>query len=236
MARVFSRQPGADQLKDFFQQFSVITYKSGEVIYRPDDEVHFVYYLEEGYVSQQVVSENGEDFIINIYRPGSYLPISLILQGITNDCTYETLTKVRARKAPVIEVLHFMKKNPAVMQELLVRLASGLNAMASKAEALVFGTASRKIAATLYFTAKRFGKPTEASLPATADKPHGEVVIIDFPLTHKRIAAMTGITRETASIEMAKLKKRGVLSYKGKQVKIFDMNTLYDICFCQLPK
>jgi len=46
---------------------------------------------------------------------------------------------------------------------------------------------------------------------------------------------MTGITRETASIEMAKLKNRGVLSYKGKQVKIFDLQVLYDTCFCQLP-
>jgi CRP-like cAMP-binding protein len=201
-----------------------VTYKSGQTIYRPDDEVRFVYYLEEGYVSQQVVSENGEDFIINVYRPGSYLPISLILQGIVNDCTYETLTKLKARRAPVKEVLRFMEKNPPVMQELLVRLASGLNAMASKAEALVFGTASRKVAATLYFTAQRFGRQTTKG------------TIIDFPLTHKRIAAMTGITRETASIEMAKLKKQRVLTYRGKQVTIFEMSRLYDVCFCQLPQ
>jgi CRP/FNR family transcriptional regulator len=223
MAKMFSRKPGADELKDFFQQYPLVSFKTKEVIYRPDSEVHFVYYLEEGYVSQQVVSENGEDFIINVYRPGSYLPISVVLQGVVNDCTYETLTKVKARKAPVKEVLLFMKKNPVVMQELLVRLASGLNAMASKAEALVFGTASRKVAATLYFTAKRFGKKTDRG------------IVIDFPLTHKRIAAMTGITRETASIEMLKLKKDGVLIYKGKQVTIFDMSVLYDTCFCQLP-
>ncbi len=224
MSSPFTRESGAAQLREFFAKYPLANFKTGEVIYRPDDEVYFVYYLEEGYVSQQVVSENGEDFIINVYRPGSYLPISLILQGITNDCTYETLTKVKARKAPVKEVLHFMEKNPDVLKELLVRLASGLNAMASKAEALVFGTASRKIAATLYFNAQRFGKKTDQG------------IVIDFPLTHKRIAAMTGITRETASIEMAKLKKQGVLTYKGKQVTIFDMGVLYDTCFCQLPK
>jgi CRP-like cAMP-binding protein len=117
-----------------------------------------------------------------------------------------------------------MEKNPAVMQELLIRLASGLNSMASKTEALVFGTASRKIAATLYFTAQRFGKK------------NGTATVIDFPLTHKRIAAMTGITRETASIEMAKLKKQGVLTYQGKQVTIFDMQVLYDTCFCQIQR
>jgi CRP-like cAMP-binding protein len=222
MPSSLSREPGSLQLKTFFSQYPLLSFKSGEVIIRPDDEVHFVYYIESGYVSQQVVSESGEDFILNIYRPGSYFPISLILHGVKNDCSYETLTKLTVRKAPVREVLEFMQKNPAVMQELLVRLASGLNAMASKTEALVFGTASRKIAATLYFTAQRFGKP------------NGHSTVIDFPLTHKRIAAMTGITRETASIEMMKLKKEGILTYKGKQVKIFDMNTLYDTCFCQV--
>lgn len=224
MATLFSREPGSAQLKAFFANYPLLNFKSGEVIIRPDDEVHFVYYVENGYVSQQVVSENGEDFILNIYRPGSYFPISLILHGIKNECSYEALTKLTVRKAPVQEVLQFMQKNPAVLQELLVRLASGLNAMANKTEALVFGTASRKVAATLYFTAQRFGKP------------NGKSTVIDFPLTHKRIAAMTGITRETASIEMMKLKKEGILTYKGKQVKIFDLQTLYDNCFCQVPE
>ena len=223
MPSLFSREPGSQQLKTFFSQFSLLTFKTGEVIIRPDDEVRFVYFIETGYVSQQVVSENGEDFILNIYRPGSYFPMSLILHGIKNECSYEALTKLAVRKAPVREVLQFMEKNPAVMQELLVRLASGLNSMASKTEALVFGTASRKIAATLYFTAQRFGKL------------NGKSTVIDFPLTHKRIAAMTGITRETASIEMMKLKKEGILAYKGKEVTIFDMETLYDTCFCQVP-
>src|SRR3989339_270337 len=131
MAKLFSREPGANQLKNFFEKYPSQTFKSGEVIYRPDDEINFIYYLKEGYASQQVVSENGEDFILNIYRPGSYLPISLILQGIINDCSYETLTKVVAQKAPAKEVLLFLKQNPTVMQELLIRLASGLNAMAS---------------------------------------------------------------------------------------------------------
>lgn len=228
MIASLSREPGSQQLREFFSAHPLLTFKAGDVIIRPDDEIHFVYFVESGYVSQQVVSENGEDFILNIYRPGSYFPISLILHGVKNDCSYEALTKIAVRKAPVREVLQFMGKNPAVMQELLVRLASGLNSMASKTEALVFGTASRKVAATLYFTAQRFGKPDAAG------KPNGQATIIDFPLTHKRIAAMTGITRETASIEMAKLKKQGVLSYKGKQVKIFDMATLYDTCFCQV--
>lgn len=224
MTSLFPREPGAVQLKTFFSRFPEKNFKTSEVIIRPDDEVYFVYYIESGYVSQQVVSENGEDFIVNIYRPGSYFPMSLVLQGIANDCSYEALTKLTVRKAPVQEIFHFMQKNPAVMQELLVRLASGLNSMASKTEALVFGTASRKIAATLYFTAQRFGKQV------------GKTTIIDFPLTHKRIAAMTGITRETASIEMMKLKKAGILSYKGKTVTIFNMATLSNNCFCQVPE
>lgn len=224
MASLFPREPGATQLKAFFQQYPLLKFKANQTVIRLEDEVHSVYYIEKGYVSQQVFSENGEDFIVNIYRPGSYFPMSLMLQGIPNDCSYEALTELQVRKAPIKEVAQFLQKTPAALQELVVRLASGLNAMASKTEALVFGNAGRKVAATLYFTAQRFGKTTNAG------------TVIDFPLTHKRIAAMTGVTRETSSIEMMRLKKMGILTYRGKSVTIFNMQALKDNCFCQVPE
>lgn len=224
MSGVFSRKPGEELLKKFFAPFKPVTYKVGEIILQPEEALHFVYYVSSGYVSQQIVSENGEDFIVNIYRPGSYFPISLILHGIKNEYFYESLTKTTIYKAPVSEVLEFLKKNPEAMQELLVRLSAGINTLASKTEALVFGTASRKIMATLFFTAQRFGKKK------------GEHIVIDFPLTHKRLGAMTGVTRETASIEMMKLKKEGILSYTGKQVTILDMKKLHKSSFCEESK
>ncbi|MBT4124167.1 MAG: Crp/Fnr family transcriptional regulator [Candidatus Pacebacteria bacterium] len=220
MSAVFTRKPGEDLLKNFFKSYKPVSYKTGDIILHPKDNIYSAHFVASGYISQQIISENGEDFIVNIHRPGSYFPIALVLHGARNDYYYESLTDTVIYKAPIKDILTFLKNNPAAMEELLIRLSSGLNTLASKTEALIFGTASRKIAATLYFTAQRFGKKKSKEL------------IIDFPLTHKRIAAMTGVTRETASIEMMKLKKDNILSYQGKQVTVLDMVKLHRRCIC----
>jgi CRP-like cAMP-binding protein len=220
MSDILSRKTGQSLLKKFFDNYRSTGHKTGETIIQPGEKIEYIYFLESGYVSQQVISENGEDFILNIFRSGSYFPISLALQGIENEYFYESLTPITVKKAPIKNVLQFLKNNPAAMEELLLRLSSGLNMLANKTEALIFGDAGRKVAATLYFTAQRFGKANKLK------------TIIDFPLTHKRIAAMTGITRETASIEMSKLKKQGIVTYKGKQVTILNMKNLHNSCFC----
>ncbi|MFZ5438059.1 MAG: Crp/Fnr family transcriptional regulator [Patescibacteria group bacterium] len=222
MADILTRKAGENLLKSFFENYRTFTYKTGETIIQPGDKLTTIYYLESGYVSQQVISENGEDFILNIFKPGSYFPISLVLQGSENEYFYESLTEVRIKKAPIKEVLLFLKNNPQAMEELLLRLSAGLNMLANRTEALVFGDAGRKVAATLYFTAQRFGK--------TKNKK----TIINFPLTHKRIATMTGITRETVSIEMSKLKKSQIIDYQGKQVSVLDMKKLHHSCLCNL--
>lgn len=220
MTEILSRKKGEELLKKFFDQYRSFEYKVNETVIQPGDELTTIFFLETGYVSQQVISENGEDFILNIFKPGSYFPISLALQGDKNEYFYEALTNIKVKKAPIKEVLFFLKNNPEAMEELLLRLSAGLNMLANKTEALVFGGAGRKVAATLYFTAQRFGKIKD------------NLTIIDFPLTHKRIAAMTGVTRETVSIEMSKLKKEAIISYKGKQVSILDLKKLHRFCLC----
>lgn len=222
MADILTRKAGENLLKKFFEDYRTFVYKPGETIIQPGEKLTTIHYLEIGYVSQQIISENGEDFILNIFKPGSYFPISLVIQGLENEYFYESLTEVKVKKAPIKEVLLFLKNNPAAMEELLLRLSAGLNMLATRTEALVFGDAGRKVAATLYFTAQRFGKNKDNKL------------IISFPLTHKRIATMTGITRETVSIEMSKLKKKKIIDYKGKQVSILDIKQLHHFCLCDL--
>jgi CRP-like cAMP-binding protein len=172
MSNILTRKAGEDLLKKFFDKYRSYKYKAGETIIQPGEKIKSIYFLETGYVSQQVISESGEDFILNIFKPKSYFPISLVLQGINNEYFYESLSEISVKKAPIKDVLIFLKENQPAMEELLLRLSAGLNMLANKTEALMFGNANRKVAATLYFTAQRFGKEKDKK------------TIIDFPLTH----------------------------------------------------
>ena len=64
--------------------------------------------------------------------------------------------------------------------------------------------------------AERFGKKV------------GRDVVIQVPLTHKDIANLVGMTRETVSIEMKKLAHRSLIGYKGKTVTVHDLVKLKD--------
>jgi len=68
--------------------------------------------------------------------------------------------------------------------------------------ALEQSRAREKIMFTLYFLAFRYGRQLSAGN-----------FVIDLPLTHSIIASLVGLTRETTSGEMNKLKQQKIVDY-----------------------
>lgn len=198
-------------LENFFSSFSSQNFKKDQIILRPDDSLDNIFYIKSGYVRQYAVSNDGDEFTLNIFRPGSYFAIALSFDQDINNHFFETITDVEVYKAPKKDVLSFIKKNPEILFNLFTRISSGMSALTLRMESLVFGTARARVAATLYLNAKRFGQKNSSD------------ITIDFPLTHLQIANMTGVTRETVSIEMMNLKKEGIITYQGQKVTVFDM-------------
>ena len=59
---------------------------------------------------------------------------------------------------------------------------------------------------------------------------HGDLkngkLVINFPATHRIIASIIGLTRETTSVQMSKLQKMGVISTKRTQFVVNDLEKL----------
>jgi CRP-like cAMP-binding protein len=89
-------------------------------------------------------------------------------------------------------------------------------------EYLVFSNAYTKIATTLISCANKFGEIQK-----------NNSTIIDIPLTHKDIATLVGITRETTSLEMKKLEKQGFISRDGRRLIINNVKKLEEVIFLQ---
>ncbi len=55
------------KVASFFNQNKLFVYKKGNIILRSDEEeIHYIYYLQKGYVKQSIVSEKGDEIILNI--------------------------------------------------------------------------------------------------------------------------------------------------------------------------
>lgn len=104
--------------------------------------------------------------------------------------------------------ISFIKGNPNELYELNVKMMARLLGFLARMEYMVFGNARTKIASILWILTERFGVRTD------------EGYLIEVPLTHGDIANLVGLARETTSLEMEHLKKKGVINYHGKKILV----------------
>lgn len=181
---------------------------------RSEDDPPGVYYLEKGYVRVYSISEEGKEFTLNIFKPQSYFPAMWALGDIPNYYYHDALTSVEVRLAPKEEVIAFVKSNPDELWDLTKRLLSGLNGLLTRMEYLLSSDACHKVASVILMSAKRFGRKERSG------------VLIELPLTHQDVASLAGVTRETASVEIGKLSKKGIVEKKNGFMFVADMRKL----------
>lgn len=203
------------ELKKYFSQFKLLSFKKNEIILRSEDEIRDIYYVKSGYVRMFTVFEDGRELTLNIFKPGSFFPMVLVMADIKNYYYFQTMTSVDLYRAGRELVLDFVKKNPEVFYDLTRRISIGLMALTTNIEHLFYGSADSRIISVLFLLAARFGEKTK----------NGRVVI-NLPLTHQAIASMIGITRETATGTLNKLLKKGLVNYQKRLFVIVNIERL----------
>lgn len=121
---------------------------------------------------------------------------------------------VEIQMAPRDEFVKFIKAHGDVLFDLTSRILIRLGGLIERMNYMVFGNAYNKVASIIAICAERFGI-----------KFNGEVEI-GVPLTHKDIANLLGMARETVSIEIKKLEKMGIIGYHGRHIIVKDIKKL----------
>lgn len=204
----------ADKLGQFFKKFKKLHFKKGQVIIHPGMTPPGVFYLAKGYVKAYSTSEEGKELTIIIFKPEDIFPYSWAISGIENKYYYETMTAIELCRVPKEELIRFIKENPEVLLTLSNRIIVRMMGLVQRMEYLVFGNAYSKVASILVICAERFGSKD------------GKNIVIQVPLTHKDIANLLGVTRETVSVEMKKLERKGLINSRGKHVIVRNLKKL----------
>lgn len=199
-----------DSLGLFFSQFKPLLYKKRETVFRADDTPQGVYFIKKGYVRVYSVSAEGQELTLFILQPNDFFPVRWAVTGEPIRYSYETLTTAELRRAPRNIFTSFLKEHPDLLFEITGRILVRLGSILQRMEYLVYGNAHAKVAAILFILTKSFGK--QSTLP--------------FPLTHRDLAALIGVTRETVSLEMEKLYKKNIVAHKSHFVTISDIEKL----------
>lgn len=184
----------------FFVRFKLINLRKRETFLRPGDVPSGIYYLTRGYVRLYSICEDGQELTLVIYKPGDFFPVVWAFYGGGPSIySFETFTPVEVRKAPRQEFIKFMEDNSEILLEVTRHIITRFQISLRRMEYLTFGSASSQLASVLLIYSKELGL---------------------IPFTHKDLASLVGVTRETVSIEIKRLERKGIIGYQGKNLII----------------
>lgn len=202
------------KLDMFFSGFPPLSCKRREVIFQVGDAPDNIFYVQSGYARVYRISENGEELTLAILKPHDLFPPAWGTDNTAFSYYLEAITPLELARVPREKFVEFVRSNPGMFYELMVFMSMRLAGMMTRIEYLVRGHAYTKVATAVLACAKRFGEL------------RGSDMIITLPLTHRDIATLVGITRETTCLEMKKLEKKGLISQKKHVLVVKDMDKL----------
>ncbi len=205
------------KLDAFFSKFPKQEGKKGTILIQANAQPTGIFYIEEGIIRRYWITEKGEEITLNLYKPHTFLPMSWAMSNVPNKHFYEAMTDVKLRKTPKEAMLQFIHEEPDILFDLLRRVYIGMEGLWSHVESLTTGDSSTKLLGSLIILAKRFGK-----------KEMGADTTIQIKMTESDLANYAGMSRETASRELQKLKQEKLVDFAKGKITIHNLQHLED--------
>lgn len=204
-----------EKLINFFNSYKKIEFPQNELIVHGNDEPTGVYFVVKGYVKMSAILEDGTEIAINIFKPGTFLPMIWAIGNIENTYYFRSLTNVVTYKAPKEKFLEFLKENPDVLFDLTSRILVGLDGILFTTRYMLHANSLKKTAIMMLTLCRRFGTLKE----------NGEIEI-SIQMTHQDLAHFAGTSRETVSLAIEKLKSKGIVYQKDRKFIVKDVKAL----------
>lgn len=203
-------------LEEYFLKHKVLRFKKGEIILKPGDKPRYVGYMKSGFVRMYTINENGQEVTVQFFKPILYMTTIYAYTDLENRYYFEAITPVEINVAPLDETLEFFKNNEKVVLGLMKNVMVAFLDVIDHFSFMLAGNAYNKVAKMVSDLAER---------SAYEGSNYSQ---IDFGITHKLIASLTGLTRETVTLQMIRLEREGIILNKSKKVFVLDKERLED--------
>jgi CRP/FNR family transcriptional regulator len=188
-----------EKIKKQFSTYPKRTYPKGQIILFADENPTHIYYVVSGKVRVFAISYRGDEVIANIFSSGAFFPMSWAINNTPNTYFYKTEVDTTVHVIPPEDARKFLRDNPDVLMDLLGRVYRGVDGLLGRVVHLMSGSAHSRLMYELLIEAKRFGEIQKNGT-------------IKLGVNEQDLAARAGMSRETVSREMKKLKSKKLLS------------------------
>ena len=187
-------------------------YRKGQVIFEEGETLNGVYCVRDGVCKLTKLSENGKDQVVKLVVKGGLLgKRSLVTEQKTN-LSAVALNDMEMCFIPKSEIMSDLSKNPKFTMDVLREMANDLKESDVSLVNMAQKSVKRRMAEILMYIHDNFGKDDD-----------GYLSII---LSREDYASIVGTATESAIRILSQFKKEGLISTKGKQIKIEDYGSL----------
>jgi CRP-like cAMP-binding protein len=202
---------------EFFLKFPEFHYSKGGVIINDGEENRRVFFLVKGIVREYFNSQTGNQFTVNIYNPESFFPLCFPNRNAPDTNCFDAVTPCTVRIAPAESFLRYLGSDRELLILFTGELLNNLSHLTKRLGVIASGNAYQRTASAIVYLGKILGKRAGSN---------GGIIINDPYLSHKEIAGWVGIARETTSIQMKLLEKKGLVKYLHRRIFISDLESL----------
>ncbi|MFA7301704.1 MAG: Crp/Fnr family transcriptional regulator [Candidatus Shapirobacteria bacterium] len=201
-------------LLGFFSKYPIKKYKRGETVLKPGANFGGICFAKTGYIKVSIVSKDGKETCIQLFKPLFYLSLISQLTNSKNKHQLEAITNVEYYVCPKVDFMNFLDKNQKLKSDVLELFLNKFMEVVTNMVQIIANDAEIKILSLIYSLANEFGAKKDSK------------TVIKFKVTHKLLASLTGLTRETATLQMLKLHKQKLIEAEKRHIVIPDMKKI----------
>lgn len=186
-------------------------FKKGEILVYQGDEPATLFGIMEGFVKMHDVSKDGTEQFIWLAKRHDVLPLGwLFSQSKKSPFFYTAFTDVTTYLIDKCQFLEIIRNNNEALLGIVEAITAKYSHIAQHLSAAQKPRAREKVMHLLHFIAIRFSSEQTEGIER-----------VEVPLTHQDIASLLGLTRETATLALGRLKKEGFIHYDKNHFYIY---------------
>ncbi len=185
-----------------------------QVIYLPGDPGDRVFFINGGRVKCSKVTRDGKELTLAYRGAGQIFGELCVMDSSPREEMAEAMKNAIITDLPRDVFTDLLLSDAKLAFRFACMIGERRRQIETKLEHLVFRDVQAKLAALLIELGEEYGVETDEGLQ------------IGLKITHQEMANLIGSTRETISLTLAQLKKKGLLNLNGRTVVIMDQDAL----------
>jgi CRP-like cAMP-binding protein len=199
------------------------SFERGNVIYAPEDSGESVFLVTHGRIKIKDITPDGKESIIAFIDEGELFGELALVDDEPRREYAEAACDARVLLFQRVDLKWLMQQRPDFALSVTKLVGLRRRRIENRLRNILFLPSAERLMRLL------------AELAQSHGERHERQCMITLPLSHQDFAGLIGVTRETVTGILGKLRADGLIQIRRRRVVIVDMDRLHAMCSAAMP-